>query len=580
MNLFSKNIITKVMILSLFMFICVGVNNSYAQGIPNPAPDGGLAQNSTDAAYEALKKKAAEEEAAKQKAKEDKKAAKDKAKADKKDIKNKTNDLENKAEAAQDKANQMSKNYEHAEKQKDKAAKDAKNATDDYNKARAEFDAAVKSGDLRKADRMKAKMEKAQEKMDEAKADFESSQAAMERNSPDKQAEAQKAADAEQAKLDQWNSLSPEQQLSNIESERLADMAEADLEAELAQEEVDAQAAQAAAAVVAQNAKINAMLAESEEEDLDIDDELEIVDTVVIEGENITGIFSKISAKAADAITNISHLAYILAGFGMIAFTFAAIFGKMNWKHFGNIAIGLMMVASSGMIIEFFVTPPGTPEENYRYKLSFGDYISSAVGDSLGQPGLNKEDPIDLSGLEEKTKDNGLMPMNSAKNGTGIPKAEKKKSLWGKIKDAGNFVNDTAKTVKKGVQTASKLKSNAKDVANLAGAMGEAIKSGNFDEIGDNASAMLGVFNDSVGATTDVVNETTGLAIEANNYSNTGNYDKNKYKDHEGAETNRISNEISDALTNTRSTVDDVDDFADQADDTIDTANSYGNYLN
>ena len=88
MKIFFKNITTKVIVLSLFLFMCVAVNNSYAQeggitpgsplgggAISNPSTSGGLATsyNSSDAAFEKLKKEKAAKEAAEAAAKKKKK---------------------------------------------------------------------------------------------------------------------------------------------------------------------------------------------------------------------------------------------------------------------------------------------------------------------------------------------------------------------------------------------------------------------------------------------------------------------------------------------------------------------------
>ena len=93
-------------------------------------------------------------------------------------------------------------------------------------------------------------------------------------------------------------------------------------------------------------------------------------------------IFQTITERAATALTSIKQLVFVLAGFGIIAFAFAAIFGKLSWKHFANIAIGLFLVASMGVFIQYFVTKDG---ENY--KLAYGNYLGSAFGDTTGTTG-------------------------------------------------------------------------------------------------------------------------------------------------------------------------------------------------
>jgi len=309
----------------------------------------------------------------------------------------------------------------------------------------------------------------------------------------------------------------------------------------------------------------------------------------VISGGNVGGIFKSISAKAADAVANISQLAYILAGFGMVAFTFGAIFGKLSWKHFGNIAIGLMMVASSGMIIEFFVTPPGSDGATYRYKLSYGDYISDAVGDTMEQPVLR--DPSD-KGVEpiKKMDPIGFEPLNNGgipgagelapMNGTGIPTVEKKKSFWEKAKEVGQAANDTAKTVKKGLATAEDVKSKAENIGKMADAAVDAIKSGDFDQVGDKVGRILSDTQGGLDKIGDFSNTTAGLGQELGDYANTGDYDKNSYKDNDTSVVDRIGDAVNDKVDGVNDTVEDVDNTADELDETMDTVDGYSNYLN
>ena len=47
---------------------------------------------------------------------------------------------------------------------------------------------------------------------------------------------------------------------------------------------------------------------------------------------------------------------FIVGGFGLIGIAFAAIFGKMQWKWFAALAIGLAIVAAAGAIVDYATT--------------------------------------------------------------------------------------------------------------------------------------------------------------------------------------------------------------------------------
>ena len=62
-----------------------------------------------------------------------------------------------------------------------------------------------------------------------------------------------------------------------------------------------------------------------------------------------------VTRRAALAIVGLKPIVYVFAGFGLIAFAWMAIFGKLSWKWFANIAMGLFLVANMGRFIEYFV---------------------------------------------------------------------------------------------------------------------------------------------------------------------------------------------------------------------------------
>lgn len=68
-----------------------------------------------------------------------------------------------------------------------------------------------------------------------------------------------------------------------------------------------------------------------------------------------TDVFDAITRRSVAIIIAIKPIVYIFAGFGLIGFAWMAIFNKLSWKWFANIAMGLFLVANLGRLIEYFV---------------------------------------------------------------------------------------------------------------------------------------------------------------------------------------------------------------------------------
>lgn len=84
---------------------------------------------------------------------------------------------------------------------------------------------------------------------------------------------------------------------------------------------------------------------------------------------NQSNPFFLIACKATTTLADLRVIVYVLAGFGLIMFTFGAIFGKISWKHFSQIAIGLFIISMMGQFIQYF-----TGKSNYT-TLQFGKYL-------------------------------------------------------------------------------------------------------------------------------------------------------------------------------------------------------------
>lgn len=114
---------------------------------------------------------------------------------------------------------------------------------------------------------------------------------------------------------------------------------------------------------------------------------------------NAADVLDTVRDKAAAFIRDLRPLIFILGGFGIIGFAFGAIFGKISWKWFANIAIGLFLVANVGLFIDYFATRHGRAGQ-YAEKLGYGHYLdesgdytptqgSSSGPESQKDPGTN-----------------------------------------------------------------------------------------------------------------------------------------------------------------------------------------------
>jgi len=84
--------------------------------------------------------------------------------------------------------------------------------------------------------------------------------------------------------------------------------------------------------------------------------------------------------KVVDAFQYSRKMIFIIGGFGLIVLAFFAIFGKINWKWFAALCVGLGIVAIAGLIIDYVtVDDTGTNEV-------LGVTMSGTGGTSFANP--------------------------------------------------------------------------------------------------------------------------------------------------------------------------------------------------
>ena len=62
------------------------------------------------------------------------------------------------------------------------------------------------------------------------------------------------------------------------------------------------------------------------------------------------------AGKALAAFKATRTIIFIVGGFGLVGIAFAAIFGKINWKWFAALAVGLGILAAAGAIVQYATT--------------------------------------------------------------------------------------------------------------------------------------------------------------------------------------------------------------------------------
>lgn len=57
--------------------------------------------------------------------------------------------------------------------------------------------------------------------------------------------------------------------------------------------------------------------------------------------------------KALNVFTAVKTIIFVVGGFGLVGVAFGAIFGKVNWKWFAGLAVGLAILAAAGSIVNY-----------------------------------------------------------------------------------------------------------------------------------------------------------------------------------------------------------------------------------
>ena len=64
-------------------------------------------------------------------------------------------------------------------------------------------------------------------------------------------------------------------------------------------------------------------------------------------------LFDYVFGTTQTTFYNVRTVIFILGGFGLVGLAFFAIFGKIQWKWFAALCVGLAIVAAAGFIIDY-----------------------------------------------------------------------------------------------------------------------------------------------------------------------------------------------------------------------------------
>ncbi|MBQ9236163.1 MAG: hypothetical protein IJ184_06860 [Alphaproteobacteria bacterium] len=104
-------------------------------------------------------------------------------------------------------------------------------------------------------------------------------------------------------------------------------------------------------------------------------------------------ILFTIRSRAATAINEFKYIAYCLGGFGLVGLAWGCIWGKINWKWFGSLAIGLFLISWMGMLIDYFTDRSQT---NLSAQVAFKPtgISASEFGDTLKVDGTSQNSTV------------------------------------------------------------------------------------------------------------------------------------------------------------------------------------------
>lgn len=216
-------------------------------------------------------------------------------------------------------------------------------------------------------------------------------------------------------------------------------------------------------------------------------------------------IFHYIACKAMTTLADIRVIVYTLAGFGLIAFAFAAIFNKISWKHLANLCIALFILSMMTPFISYFTQDNGA-------QITYGNYLPA------GFTNINGSD-IDAAANCDTSKGDVCPDV------TVDTSAKDSKWSW---KDLKNTVKSGVNAAKTAYNTYKTVKNTVETTIDQAEKIGTAIKNtgggldGILDTLGEVATASDTIFSTVKTGTGAVIANTSSIANDVQKAGKSG----------------------------------------------------------
>ena len=216
-------------------------------------------------------------------------------------------------------------------------------------------------------------------------------------------------------------------------------------------------------------------------------------------------IFKYIACKAMTTLADVRVIVYTLAGFGLIAFAFAAIFNKISWKHLANLCIALFILSMMTPFISYFTQDNGA-------QISYGNYLPAGFTNISGSD-------VDAAANCDTSKGDVCPDV------TVDTSAKDSKWSW---KDLKNTVKSGINAAKTAYDTYKTVKNTVETTVDQAKKIGTAIKNseggltGVLDTLGEVATASNTIFNTVQTGAGTVVANTSSIANDVQNAGKSG----------------------------------------------------------
>lgn len=277
------------------------------------------------------------------------------------------------------------------------------------------------------------------------------------------------------------------------------------------------------------------------------------------------GLFGTIACKITTSLYDIRKIVYIIGGLGLVAFTFAAIFNKISFKHLANIALSLFLLSMMTPFIEYFTQEEGhTLTFHDKLPEDFSDEDWTTDGGKCTPESCPKQDPIlsGNAGLSMGTIGGDLSKVKLDPNMKGIDLAKEpvdNRSGWQKLKDGikkgVGIVRDAKNAVDAGIATVT-------TVATVGRGVYDSVKNTDFSNPND-------IFNTIKGAAGGVTTATGAIISGAGTVGDI-------YFDKEGEKT--VGQKTEDFFQGTHDKANDVKDMTGDVGEGYNMGADVGNY--